>query len=64
MTSCGDGVLNLNEECDDSNNDDFDGCSMNCLVEIGYICSGAGAGSCSLTLCGNGVIDVTESCDD
>ena len=30
---CGDGVLNLGEECDDGNNGDLDGCSADCRLE-------------------------------
>ena len=26
------------EECDDKNEDEFDGCSKDCLIEPGYIC--------------------------
>jgi len=32
---CGNGVLEVKEECDDSNRRDDDGCSANCLSEIG-----------------------------
>jgi len=31
--SCGDGVIDSNEECDDGNSDDGDGCSSNCTQE-------------------------------
>lgn len=46
--SCGDGVLDANEACDDGNIEDDDGCSERCL----------------LTLCPNGNLDVGEQCDD
>ena len=30
---CGDGVIDLGEECDDGDTDDGDGCSSSCTVE-------------------------------
>jgi cysteine-rich repeat protein len=45
---CGNGVLEGGEQCDDGNNNNFDGCSEHCTIEI----------------CGNGVIDASEQCDD
>jgi cysteine-rich repeat protein len=47
--ACGDGVLNLGEECDDANLDVGDGCDALCLIE---------------PECGNGVLERTEACDD
>lgn len=37
---CGNGVQNLGEQCDDSNNISEDGCSSTCQIEAGYTCSG------------------------
>jgi uncharacterized repeat protein (TIGR01451 family) len=34
---CGDGIINGAEECDDSNNIDGDGCSQQCLIDLGKI---------------------------
>jgi cysteine-rich repeat protein len=48
-TSCGDGVLDPNEQCDDGNNVSGDGCSAACELE---------------TTCGDGVIGAGEQCDD
>ena len=45
--SCGDGVINGPEECDDGNNRSGDGCSANCEDE----------------LCGNGFVDLGEDCE-
>lgn len=47
---CGDGVLQMDEECDDGNVEDEDGCSARCLVER----------------CGDGIIQsmLGEQCDD
>jgi cysteine-rich repeat protein len=46
--ACGDGIVDLDEECDDGNQQDGDGCSSECTLEE----------------CGNGVLDPGEECDD
>lgn len=48
---CGDGFLEVTEECDDGNISDFDGCSLRCDFEIG--------------ICGDGVIQklLGEECE-
>jgi len=46
--TCGDGVVNPGEECDDGNLLDGDGCDSNCTV----------------TACGNHIITAGEQCDD
>ena len=46
--TCGDGVQNPGEACDDGNLVDGDGCDSNC----------------TLTGCGNGVVTAGEQCDD
>jgi len=46
---CGDGSLDLGEECDDGNTDDGDGCSSTCQDE--------GAGQ---SFCGDGTCDIIE----
>jgi fibro-slime domain-containing protein len=38
-SSCGDGIVFGNEECDDGNLRDGDGCSSSCKVEEGYVCN-------------------------
>jgi cysteine-rich repeat protein len=48
VPTCGDGVLDSCETCDDGNNVDGDGCSADCVLET----------------CGNGVLDPGEQCDD
>lgn len=61
-TTCGDGVVDVGEECDDGGTSGGDGCGAACLVESGYVCSallaGGGEGSsvCAAS-CGNGVVD-------
>ncbi len=47
--ACGDGALQLGEECDDGNTVSCDGCSADCRVETG---------------CGDGVRCGAEACDD
>ncbi len=49
VPSCGNGILDPNEQCDDGNNTSGDGCSAVCIDEY----------------CGDGIInDVNETCDD
>jgi len=54
LPTCGNGILEAGEECDDANADDCDGCTPACLLEE----------------CGNGRIDcrpgvgIDEACDD
>jgi cysteine-rich repeat protein len=76
--SCGDGILDEYEECDDGNRIDNDGCDASCLLECG---NGVQQGneqcddgntdigdgcdeSCIIEICGNGVVQINESCDD
>jgi cysteine-rich repeat protein len=47
-TSCGDGVLQAGEQCDDGNKVDGDGCDSNCTFPT----------------CGNGIRTGAEQCDD
>jgi cysteine-rich repeat protein len=48
---CGNGILETQEECDDSNRRDNDGCSSTCLLEIG--------------ICGDGIVQTLlgEQCE-
>lgn len=61
-TTCGDGVVDVGEECDDGGTSGGDGCSAACLVESGYVCSallvegGEGSSVCASS-CGNGAVD-------
>lgn len=48
--TCGDGVLDSTECCDDGNTVDGDGCSASCQSES--------------ALCGNGIVECPEQCDD
>jgi cysteine-rich repeat protein len=51
---CGDGILDLFEECDDGNQTNGDGCDDDAN----------NGGNCTVTGCGNGVVTGTEQCDD
>jgi len=47
-TNCGDGIVQVPEECDDMNGTSGDGCDVNCTT----------------TRCGNGIVTSGEQCDD
>ena len=49
VPTCGNGVRDQGETCDDSNALGGDGCSASCQAEPLYICTGAGPGSCVLS---------------
>jgi len=76
---CGDGVLDVGEECDDGNTVDGDGCQADCrlpgcgdgVIDPGEECddgntsSGDGCqANCRLPRCGDGILDPGEGCDD
>jgi len=77
---CGDGFIDIGEQCDDGNHNAGDGCSSSCAVESrcgngrmdggeqcddGNTLSGDGCStSCTTETCGNNVVDVGETCDD
>lgn len=56
VASCGNGVVETTEECDDGNSNNNDGCKSNCLWE--------GADDSWGSICGNAVVEYGESCDD
>ena len=60
--TCGNGVIEFGETCDDHNTANGDGCDDTCHVTAGYSCTGTPS-VCTL-LCGNGVLDAGETCDD
>ncbi len=47
--TCGNGVVEGDEPCDDGNTDDDDGCSTTCVLGL---------------YCGDGVVSLDEQCDD
>jgi len=74
---CGDKIRQQNEQCDDGNQEDGDGCSAQCTIEEGFLCSnwpfpgfpcGAYADTCA-PVCGDGLLVGNEVgkynyCDD
>ncbi len=60
--TCGNAAIDKNETCDDGNGAAGDGCSETCVVETGFVCTGAGAASCA-AVCGNAVVESREACD-
>ncbi|HRI71433.1 MAG TPA: DUF4215 domain-containing protein, partial [Polyangium sp.] len=63
---CGNGTVEAVEPCDDGNSMSGDGCSKNCTVEPGYMCTTpmTGPSVCTGPMCGNGMIEAGEQCDD
>jgi cysteine-rich repeat protein len=56
---CGNGIVEAGEDCDDGNQQDFDGCSSDCRYEVGFVLKTItvldGSQGCDLT--GRGGID-------
>ena len=79
VATCGDGVVQPGEQCDDGNGVDGDGCDHNCtttgcgngVLTAGEQCddgnptNGDGCDdNCTPTGCGNGIVTAGEECDD
>ncbi len=62
--SCGNGVVDPSEQCDDGNHALGDGCSSICQIECRLSCGSCGPAGLCLHLCGDGVLDAGEACDD
>jgi cysteine-rich repeat protein len=60
---CGDGLVLVDEECDDGNTAAGDGCGGTCALEPGFACHTPGA-ACVRTTCGDGLRGANEECDD
>ena len=64
--TCGNGVVNAGETCDDGNRTGGDGCGTTCILEPGFLCTTAGA-AC-VAICGDsiraGAGAFREECDD
>ncbi len=59
--TCGDGIVQVGEQCDDKNSQ-YPGCSATCQLESGYTCPFAGA-PC-VPKCGDGIlVTPAEQCD-
>ncbi len=50
LSTCGDGIVDAGEQCDDGNTIDGDGCDITCDVEPGYVCECAGGDALDLDL--------------
>jgi len=64
IPKCGDNVLKGYEKCEDGNAVSGDGCSAACLIEPGYVCSGAPGTACTKAICGKNGKEADEGCDD
>lgn len=80
LWTCGDGLRDSGEGCDDGNRQDGDFCSSNCTIEVGCgngikenmeecddgnLVDGDNCTSaCMLPNCGDGIVDEYEECDD
>jgi cysteine-rich repeat protein len=77
--SCGDGIVDAPEQCDDGNTANGDGCDANCtlpvcgngILDAGEQCDDGNTANgdsceatCTLAVCGNGILDAGEQCDD
>jgi cysteine-rich repeat protein len=70
-TTCGNGILDTGETCDDGNSRNGDGCSSTCTIEVGWLCINTPyvlRSLCQPNECGDGYINTTwpylEACDD
>ncbi|MCC6556406.1 MAG: DUF4215 domain-containing protein [Polyangiaceae bacterium] len=61
-STCGDGVVDAVEACDDAGSANGDGCSATCTFEPGWTC--AGAPTACTPICGDGIVVAGEPCDD
>jgi cysteine-rich repeat protein len=63
VSTCGNGLIEDSETCDDNNVSGSDGCSTTCREESGYDC--AGSPSVCTATCGDGAVAIgAEQCDD
>jgi fibro-slime domain-containing protein len=62
--TCGNGILEGAEECDDGNTNPGDGCTSDCKLESDWACPTPGAPCISTVVCGDGRISGNEACDD
>jgi cysteine-rich repeat protein len=62
IRTCGNGLIDPNEICDDGDTLDGNGCSSRCQIEPGYDCPIPGQ-ACAKAVCGNGKLENGEACD-
>ena len=63
LASCGNGIREGEEQCDDGNKNSADGCS-GCLVDFGFACTKVAGGDVCSNGCRNGTKEESEACDD
>jgi fibro-slime domain-containing protein len=64
LGTCGNGIIDPGETCDDGNNKPGDGCSSTCQTEIGWQCPVVGMACAREVYCGDGIVEPPETCDD
>ncbi len=70
QTTCGNGTMDTRrngeagEQCDDGQLRNGDGCTSQCRIEPGYLCSGRPSKCTQVPTCGNRVRDPGETCED
>ncbi len=62
--TCGNGVADEGEQCDDANKTGGDGCNPLCQIEADFDCPTFGQPCISGRVCGDGVLASSEACDD
>ena len=62
--TCGDGVVERSEQCDDGNTVNGDGCSRICQIEANWDCPTEGKPCKYVGNCGSGVLTTNKACDD
>jgi len=62
--TCGNGILEGAEECDDGNTTPGEGCTAECKLETDWVCPTPGSPCVSAVVCGDGRISGNEVCDD
>jgi fibro-slime domain-containing protein len=63
-TTCGNGVPEGTEECDDGNTTPGDGCTSECKQESDWVCPTPNSPCISTVVCGDRIISGDEACDD
>ena len=64
LTTCGNGIKDPTESCDDHNTVNGDGCNRLCQIEADYLCPTFGMPCVSTAKCGDGKLSSVEACDD
>ncbi len=62
--TCGNGIVEGAEECDDGNTVSGEGCTSDCKLESDWACPTPGSPCISTVVCGDGKISGAEICDD